>query len=322
MENKKILNNVIKNDNQGYAFYFKLDDNEIKKVNGYLKEEDSDKVDFDTHFRLASVTKHFIARGIVELIIQGKLKLDSCVLDVFDTLPSFFEKINIKHLLNHTSGIFDYETIPHKDDDPQIRDHDILPFLENTKGTYFEPGTEYRYSNTGYILLGLIIEKVSNMKIDEFLNEYVFKKAHITNTIVNYQGKTNISKRAYGHVLENGKLIVKDQYWCSATIGDGGIYSTVNDLNKWIDFLLNDSNKLMFEPNVLPNGVNTEYGLGMRIIKYKNEEIYYHCGDTIGTNTIILFSKKMRLIFLTNLGNIDTTIIKDNLLKYLEEIGY
>ena len=163
METKKILNNVIKNYNQGYAFYFKLDDNEIKKVNGYLKEEDSDKVDFDTHFRLASVTKHFIARGIVELIIQGKLKLDSCVLDVFKTLPSFFEKINIKQLLNHTSGIFDYETIPHKDDDPQIRDHDILPFLENTKGTYFEPGTEYRYSNTGYILLGLIIEKVSNM---------------------------------------------------------------------------------------------------------------------------------------------------------------
>lgn len=317
----KLLKDVIKVENQGYALYFKYKDREISKTSGVVKEEDSEKITLDTHFRLASVSKQFIARGIIELISANKLSLHDNIRTIFPILPAYFNDITIKHLLNHTSGIYDYETIPHNDNDKQIKDHDILPFLINTASTYFTPGSEYRYSNTGYILLGLIIEEVSKLKIDEYLDKYVFKKAKLNNTLVNYEGITKINNRAYGHVIENGRNVVKDQYWCSATIGDGGIYSTINDLNKWIDFLLEDNNKMMFIPNVLENGVNTEYGLGMRIIKYKDEEIYYHCGDTIGTNTIILFNNNVRLIFLTNQGFIETSKMKDNVLAYLDEVN-
>lgn len=319
MDINNILNGAIILEEQGYAFYFKYKDFELSKTNGILRDEESEKITFDTHFRLASVSKQFIARGIIELVSQNKLSYNDNIRTIFPSLPSYFNDITIKHLLNHTSGIYDYESIPHKDDDKQIKDHDILPFLISTTTTYFTPGSEYRYSNTGYILLGLIIEEVSKLKIDEYLDKYIFKKANMNDTLVNYEGITQIKNRAYGHVIEKGKNIVKDQYWCSATIGDGGIYSTVNDLNKWIDFLLKDSNKQMFIPNVLENGVNTEYGLGMRIIKYKGKEIYYHCGDTIGTNTIILFNNDIRLIFLTNQGFINTSIIKDNVLKFLDE---
>lgn len=309
------LENVIKCKNQGYAFYYKDQNMEIKEVNGILKDNETQMISFDSHFRLASVTKQFVARGIIELCDIYDIELEDSPQKFFPELPNYFQNVTIKQLLNHTSGIYDYEDMPHNEN--QIHDKDILTFLKTTNNTYFPSGTMYRYSNTGYILLSLIIEKVSNMSIDVFLQKNVFSKAHLTDTLVNYEGKTYINNRAYGHILLNDKLIVKDQYWCSATIGDGGIYSTVNDLNKWIDFLLKDKNKLMFETNYLPNGINTEYGLGMRIIECNNQVIYYHCGDTIGTNTLILFNENMRLIFLTNLHDIDTSIIKDDLLNYL-----
>lgn len=321
---EKITNNVIIHKEQGYAFYFQHHDSIIQKINGKLSDDQSDQITYNTHFRLASVSKQFIAMGIITLVENKKLEYHSVVKEIFCDLPDYFNQITIKQLLNHTSGIYDYEDMPHFETDPQVLDQDIIPFLKSTTTTYFTPGEQYRYSNTGYILLGLIIEKISNQKIDTYLKKHVFEKAGLLDTYVNYQGQTRIPKRAYGHILENGKLIVKDQYWCSATIGDGGLYATINELNKWITYLENNEKALlssMFKPNILPSGQNSEYGLGMRIISIHGKNVYYHCGDTIGTNTILLFSPllNLRCILLTNFGNVDTSIIKDNIIKYLNE---
>lgn len=317
-----ITKKAIVEKNQGYAFYYRQKDIIISKTNGKLSDEKSEDITFDTHFRLASVSKQFIAMGILTLVERKKLYFDTPVFSIFQELPNYFNKITIKHLLNHTSGIYDYEDMPHSENTEQIHDPDIIPFLKTTTKTYFEPGTTYQYSNTGYILLGLIIEKISNQKLDHYLKENVFDTAQLNDTYVNYQGITDIPKRAYGHILEGGEMIVKDQYWCSATIGDGGLYSTVNELNKWIDYLEKNESKLlqtMFDPYILPNGKNSEYGLGMRIIKVLDKNIYYHCGDTIGTNTILLFSPalQLRCIFLTNFGSIDTSIIKENIIQLI-----
>lgn len=319
---EKITKHVIINDKQGYAFYFQYEDKIIQKTKGKLSDEQSDEITYDTHFRLASVSKQFIAMGIITLVEKNKLSYHTIVKEIFHDLPDYFNQITIQHLLNHTSGIYDYEDMPHLESDPQVLDQDIIPFLKTTTSTYFTQGEQYRYSNTAYILLGLIIEKVSNQKIDEYLKENVFKKANLFDTYVNYQGKTIIPKRAYGHILENGKLIVKDQYWCSATIGDGGLYSSINELNKWITYLENNEQKLlslMFNPNILPDGKNSEYGFGMRIISVQGKNIYYHCGDTIGTNTILLFSPafNLRCILLTNFGSVDTTAVKENIVEIL-----
>ena len=238
-----LLNEVLKNKEQGYAFYYQDENQKITKVNGKLADTNSNDISFDTDFRLASVSKQFIAYGIIKLVENKLLDYDTTIKEIFNDLPEYFNKITIKHLLTHTSGIYDYETIPHKDDDKQILDRDILTFLQTTTQTYFEPGSKYQYSNTGFILLGLIIEEVSKEKIAIYLGK-IFKEVGMTNTMVNYQGITEIPNRAYGHIIENGELIVKDQYWCSATIGDGGIYSNINDLNKWIDYLLSNETKL------------------------------------------------------------------------------
>ena len=325
MIDKKILDKVVIHKDQGYAFYFQHNDYIMKKVNGFEKDENSPHITFDTCFRLASVTKQFIALAIIQLVNNDKLAFSTKITDIFLDFPCYFDKITVQNLLNHTSGIYDYEDLPHKDDDKQIKDEDILSFLKTTTTTYFKPGTKYRYSNTAYILLGQIIERVTNKKLDTYLKENIFEKIGLIHTYVNNEGTTQIPSRAYGHLLQDEKIIVKDQYWCSATVSDGGIYSTINDLNKWIDYLLNDDfaklKKTMFYPSVFDEKTTCYYGAGMRIYHFNNKDIYYHCGDTIGTNTFILFSPdvNLRCLFLTNMGNIDTENLKENIIKYLKE---
>ena len=227
---EKLTKGAIIDEHQGYAFYYYNNGEIIEKVNGKTIVNTGDDINFDTNFRLASVSKQFIAFGIVSLINMKKLNYNTTITKVFNDLPKYFDKITIKHLLNHTSGIFDYEDMPHKENDHQILDNDIIDFLKTTNTTYFEPGSMYKYSNTAYILLGLIIEKVSGISISEYMDKEVFKQAKMNESIVNLEGITNIKNRAYGHLKdEYGKLFMKDQYWCSATIGDGGLYSSIND---------------------------------------------------------------------------------------------
>lgn len=317
---KELTKNIIINDNQGYAFFFYYNGKIVEKTNGLVKDETSEKITFDSNFRLASVSKQFIAFAIVKLIKENKLSYDQNVKSIFDELPSYFEKITIKHLLNHTSGILNYEDMPH--DETQIHDNDIIKFLKTTNNTYFEPGFTYKYSNTGYILLGLIVEKISKRTLVDYIENEVFAKAKMNESKVNIEGITKIKNRAYGHILNSNKLEVKDQYWCSATIGDGGLYSSINDLKKWCMYLPTTHEfKDMRVPNYINEESYNEYGLGIRITKINNKEIFYHCGDTIGTNTLLLFSfdYNMCLIFLTNLNNINTTTMKENLLYLIKE---
>lgn len=301
---------------QGYALFYYHNGKTYSKCQGKLESKSSSDITFNSNFRLASVTKQFIAFSIVKLINDGMLSYDTCILDIYNDLPCYFKDITIKHLLTHTSGILDYEDMEHTD--AQIKDEDIIDFLKNTDRTFFTPGECYKYSNTAYILLGLIISKVSSRALDEFIETEIFKKAGMINSKVNYEGKTNVLERAYGHLLENDQILVKDQYWCSATIGDGGLYSSINDLKKWLRFLVeSDEYKSMKIPNIAGN--YNEYGLGIRIIDVLGSEIIYHSGSTIGTKTLILFSEDLDLclIFLTNFNDFNGTTLKEVLVEYL-----
>ena len=318
---EQLTKNIIVHNEQGYALYYYENGEVIEKVYGKLDINKDEKIGFDSNFRLASVSKQFVAYSIIDLINKNKLTLDTVIKTLYPELPSYFNDITVKHLLNHTSGIYDYEDMKHEED-VQIKDTDIIKFLKTTDKTYFKPGSNYQYSNTGYILLGLIIEKVSNRAIKDYIENEVFAKAKMNNSKVNLQGITNILRRAYGHVIdEKGNLEMKDQYWCSATIGDGGLYSSINDLKKWCIYLSNsDIFNIMKVPNYINENTYNEYGYGIRNINVNGKEIIYHCGSTIGTNTILLFSKDYNicLLFLTNINNIDTTIMKDNLVEYLK----
>ena len=321
---KELIKDILFDGYQGCAFYFKEGYDISEEYSGFADIEKNIPVRKETCFRLASVSKEFFAYGILTLVDKGLLTLDTKLFDIFDNMPEYTKKITIRNLLNHTSGIYDYEDMEHGEE--QVSDYDVLDFVRTTDKTYFEVGSQYRYSNTAYVLLGLIIEKVSGIKLGEYMGEHVFKQAGMTNTHVNYEGKTVINPRAYGNVYENGHLVKCDQYWCSATIGDGGIYSNIPDLKRWLAFLQSINSEpysLMKKTNYDSKGNDIEYGFGLRVktidVKGEKYELIYHCGDTIGTNTIVGFIKDLDIefILLTNRNKVDTSVFIENLKNYL-----
>ena len=299
----------------GYALYYKDPNNFdeiLEEYSGFSDITNFTPVKDTACFRLASVSKQFIAYGICTLVKDNKLSLDDKLFDIFSDMPEYTKKITITNLLNHTSGIRDYdEEMEHGDD--QVHDEDVLDWVRNnTSDTYFEVGSKYQYSNTAYILLGLIIKTISKMSIGEYLDEVIFKLLGMESSKVNYEPLTEFSHRSYGHVTINGKLIKKDQYWCSATIGDGGIYSNIIDLKKWVKHIENLENmeypyNLMVKPNFIGEE-NTEYGFGLRIKEFNGHKIVYHNGFTIGTHTSLGFIKDLgvEFILLVNEGSHST----------------
>lgn len=314
----ELLKGVIDRCDQGYAFYYSDKLGEISEAKGEKLIGTGDKIDLDTNFRLASVSKQFIAYSIYLLIKNKKLDFDTKLNDIF-YVGEYAKDIKIINLLNHTSGLLDYEDMDHTDE--QVLDKDVLEFVKGCDHLYFDVGSKYQYSNTAYVILGLIIEEVSKTKLGDFIKENIFDKVGMTNSIVNYQGITKIKNRCYGHLVVNDKIEMHDQYWCSATIGDGGIYSNANDLKKWVDYLYNmySDDEVFFKANILPNGENSEYALGIRHVKRKGLDIIYHCGESIGFNTIIGFvpSQNKRFILLTNLGNHSCDKVLKNLIEIL-----
>lgn len=313
-QNANLLKGLVDDAYQGYALYFRRKDKIIEEYSGFANINTNEPIRHNTNFRLASVTKQFIAYGIMTLINKGLLSFNDKLFNMFDNMPEYTKDITIRNLLNHTSGIRDYEDMEHTDE--QVHDIDVLNYVRQTKDQYFKTNEKYQYSNTAYVLLGLIIEKTANQKLGDYLEENIFKKHQMLNTKMNYEPFTTISPRAYGHIEENGKLVLKDQYWCSATLGDGGIYSSIDDLKKWLKVIqsLNKPFDEMIKTHII-NGIDIEYGLGLRVKKLKDYPIIYHCGETIGTSTIIGYIKELDIefIFLTNKGDKDASLLLNNL---------
>ena len=317
---KELLKGMITDGYQGYGLYYQDDNKYVEEYSGFRDITNSYPVRDNSNFRLASVSKQFIAYGILSLVEKGLLSLDTKLYDIFDDMPNYTKEIRIKNMLNHTSGLYDYETMNHTSE--QISDLDVLNFVKTTEKTYFEVGSKYQYSNTAYVLLGLIIEKVSQIKLDKYMKEFVFDKALLVDTCVNYQGVTEINNRSYGTILVEGKRVVKDQYWCSATIGDGGIYSNISDLKRWIKFIKGSNvypYNLMKETNII-NGTNIHYGFGLRIEEFNGHKLIYHCGSTIGTNTVVGYIEGTDVEFamLLNCDNISCDKFIANLKEYLK----
>lgn len=263
-----------------------------------------------SNFRLASVSKQFTAAAILQLIEMNKLRLDTKLSECFEALPKYAQDITIKQMLSHTSGILDYDDfIDESGKAAQLSDADVLQACMNFKENYFAPGTQYKYSNTAYVLLGLIIEKYSGLSYPAYLKRYIFEPLKMKNSIAYINGVNEIKRRAYGYSKNNGNWIRKDQSSTSATLGDGGIYSNLKDLCKW-DAALYTSKILpnrvwltAFERQTLRNGSKIDYGFGWHLKKtIQNEEVVYHTGSTTSFRNIIyrIPDSKLTIILLTN----------------------
>lgn len=281
-------------------------------------------IDARTNFRLASVTKQFTAMSIMLLVHDGKLKYEDRVTDVFPDFPEYGREITIRNLLNHTSGLQDYEDLMRPSADPtyQIHDDDVLKLLEQEKTTKFRPGTNWQYSNSGYVVLGLVVQKVSGETFGKFLNDRIFAPLHMDHTVLYEKGKNEVSNRAYGHTKTANGWQETDQSPTSATLGDGGIYSSLADLAKW-DRGLRDHTLLSeaeMQPAVTPvkvpgveepDGKKAEYGFGWFLNPYKGHIRMWHYGETMGFRTAIerFVADRLTVIVLANRADVDANAL-------------
>jgi len=259
-----------------------------------------------TDYRLASVTKQFTAAAILLLAQDGKLKLDDSIRHWLPTLPTFTAHVTLSELLCHTGGLLDYEDLIPPDTTKQLNDNDVLRMIAATTHGYFPPGTAYRYSNTGFVLLGLVVEKASGMTLQDFLARRIFQPLHMDHTLLYVHDDKIVPNRAYGYSETDGHWQRTDQDLTSATRGDGGIYSSIDDLAKWDaalydDRLLSDaSRKLAFSPHakVVGEPYEASYGYGWRI----TGDTLWHSGESIGFRNVIVRWPKQHLtvILLSN----------------------
>lgn len=262
-----------------------------------------------TNYRLASLTKQFTAMSIMLLVESGKLSLDAPARTILPELPSYASGVTVRHLLTHTSGLWDYEDFVPDTQHVQTTDADVLRLThDKTDSLYFTPGTSWRYSNTAYALLSLIVERVSGKSFPAFLHDRIFAPLGMQNTVAHVEGRDVVTRRAYGHTMHGDVAQRTDQSATSAVLGDGGIYSSIDDLLKWDAALtarrvVNDSLwKQATTPFVLASGKATTYGFGWFVESHLGRTRLRHHGETRGfTNAISRYpDDHLTIIVLTN----------------------
>ena len=292
----KIFNGTILVAENGNVIYKNAFGQGNKETKQYLNNE--------SVFYLASVSKQFTGMAIMVLKEQNKLSYDDKLSKYFPQFPPYADKVTIKHLLNHTSGIPDYFRLnAYK---PGLKNEDVLAVLVKRDSLDFAPGQRFSYSNGGYVLLSMIAEKASGMSYPKFMSDYVFKPLNMKSTLVYDQSTPAIKNRAVGYDI-SGK---KNDYDILTT-GDGGMFSNTNDLYLWAQSLSTEklvsknTMKDAFTPAVLNNGEKSNYGFGWGLSEKNKKKYIIHSGGLSGFRTFIShgLDDKQTYILLTNNGD-------------------
>ena len=295
-------------------------------------------IDSQTNFRLASCTKQFTAMAVMLLVHDGTMRYDEPLTDVFPEFPDYGKAITLRNLLNHTSGLPDYEDL--MDQTPQghsrwtanrqIQDAEVLVLLERQKGGKFRPGTQWSYSNSGYVMLGLAVAKVTGQPFEDFLAARIFAPLKMNHTLAYVKGKNQVPDRAYGYSKAGEAFVETDQSATSATLGDGGIYSNLEDLAKWDDALAHHTllSAGEMQPALTPVKLNdglpprwasgpgdtnplstnfVSYGFGWFLDDYRGHQRMWHYGETTGFKTAIerFRDGNLTVIVLSNRSDLD-----------------
>ncbi|WP_181040026.1 serine hydrolase domain-containing protein [Aureitalea marina] len=252
--------------------------------------------DTQSVFRIGSTSKQFTAACVVLLAQQGKLSLEDPLSKHFPEFPDYADRITIRQLMNHTSGIRDYLQISYlrgMSEDDFYTDQEIMRWLVNQTDLNFEPGSEFTYSNSGYWLLGQLVNKVSGKNMAQFAQAEIFEPLGMTATHFHNDHQAIVKNRASGYAptTDGG-------YQISMTtldmIGDGGIFTSIEDILKWDNEyyerkLLNDAFwKEMTTTGKLSNGEDTEYGGGLFMEEYKGLRTISHGGAFVGFRAELL----------------------------------
>nr|WP_243720380.1 serine hydrolase domain-containing protein [Luteimonas aestuarii] len=281
----------------------------VRKGYGLADIDNAVAVTPTTRFRLASVSKQFTATAVLLLAEDGTLSLDDPLRRWLPSLPPATADITLHHALVHASGLVDYEDLLPDGLDRQLRDADVLRLLEAQDHLYFVPGSAYRYSNSGYALLALVVERASGLSFPAFLQARTFAPLDMAGAVAFVEGASVVADRAYGHSRVDGRWLRTDQSPTSAVLGDGGIHASIDELARWDaalhdDRLLRDATRTQaFTPHIATGEADVDgYGYGIRVHGAGRQRLLWHSGETIGFRNVMLRwpERRLTVVLLSN----------------------
>ncbi len=268
-----------------------------------------------TPVRLGSMSKAFTAMAIVILKESGDLSYDSLVTEWVPEL-SRFNGITVRHLLNHTSGLPDYyegsplgKIATASDREIPLQNAEAVSVYKGWGEPLFPPGNRFEYSNPGYEVLALIVERVSGMTFAQFLNAEIFTPLGMSTAAVRDLPSTVIPDRAIGYSLQDKTEAWQenDDHWANWMLGAGGVYASLDDLYLWDQALhawaeTGDRATEVFAPARLNDGSESLYGFGWSLSDRLGREATHHKGSWVGFRTsIVRFSEeRLTVIVLSN----------------------
>lgn len=308
-----------------FAFYDRSDgpgcalgiirDGQLIYARGYgLANLDYDvPITADSKFYIASTSKQFTAACIALLVQQGTIRLDDDIRTYIPEIPDYGQVVTIDHLLHHTSGIRDYLALMNLSG-RSFEDYfgmiDAIRIISRQRALNFAPGEEFLYSNSGYLLLAEVVNRVSGMSIRQFARKHFFDPLGMTNTFFNNDHQQVIKDRvvSYRPNWPHGYYQFIQHF---DALGDGNLLTTVNDLYRWdqnfytgqvggSDFLT-----LLHTPGILNNGDTLNYAFGLRLDRYRGLPTVSHGGSMLGFRTQLLRFPEQRfsVIVLANVSN-------------------
>ena len=267
-----------------------------------------------TTFDLASVSKQFTAMAVMMMVERGKLSYSDPLSRFFPEFPSWARRITVKHLLTHTSGIADYmdayrEQPRTAGNEPTSRD--AVAILGRIPDPYFLPGQKFEYSNSGYVVLAQIVEKISGEPFPKFMKKNVFDPLGMTSTIVSDQLRAPSRNRAVSYDaswLFGWRYRDADYTPFNRIYGDGNVNTSVEDMYKWDQALYGESLVKQstlaeaFKPMRLNDGTQTSYGFGWLLLTWHNRRSLQHGGAWAGfrSNIVRFPSERLTVVILSN----------------------
>ncbi len=281
---------------------------------GMAKLEDGIVNTPDKVFDIGSVSKQFTAACVGMLVREGKIRVQDDIRKYLPEMPAYEKPITVDHLLHHTSGLRDYGTLLElagfREDADSPTVEEALEIVWRQEKLNYTPGEEYSYTNTGFFLLGQIVERVSGKSLNAFAQERIFKPLGMTKTLFQDDHTQIIKDRATGYTEGEGGFKICMSNWDET--GDGSVYTTVRDLYLWdqafyTNVLGKDLMDMLHTPGVLNSGRKIDYAWGLVVTEHKGLKVVRHSGSWAGFRAALVRFPEQRfsVIILANLDSID-----------------
>jgi D-alanyl-D-alanine carboxypeptidase len=312
-----LMSSIYVSDSPGAAIAVIRDGSVVfKKGYGLADLDSKEQITSSTNFNICSMTKQFTAYAILQLQREGKLSLDDTLSRFFpDLAPRVAGIVSVRQLLTHSSGIVDHYSYVDRAQYKEFWDKDVLAVIRSVDSLYFQPGSRYRYSNTAFCLLALIIEKLAGMTYQKYVFDHVFRPLNMMNSSV-IQPDFDISHRAFGYDVEKDTLRISDakENFFFSTRGDGGVYTSIDDYLRWITgiqqkhvldtTLVKEAQSAQFP---IDTARSLSYGYGWFVAGSGESRLVYHTGSNGGFRTIVLTkpSAKYAVVIFSNRSDVN-----------------